>query len=941
MRRIFFDMIEVNIGISVIILLVCLSERKLRERYGARWFKMVWLLLAIRLLIPYNFSLPFTELRLLNTPQFEQEEQSVFQWQSKENIKETETPLVDIPIMEDTDVQQLDTDVDSVIMGESRQRADYGTPFDVEMSETDTIEMVEQNSEATPTFTLSYATIFTAIWIVGLGAGLCYFSVANINFYAKCKRTLCQITEGNLVSHINELQEQMLGKVALPIYESDVVSSPMLVGVASPKLVLPSDKTNWKEGELKWVIIHEICHYKAKDLWLKMIMMLVWCLNWFNPFIYMMKQRCYYHIELSCDEMVLRGQEREKRSEYASVLLSFAAGKQTVSSFTTHFGDGKKRMKQRIDNVLDMRKKHKGTIALFILCVLIAAICMFISCGYKPLEERTNEENVSTETIENVTENEEIREDTSVPVYGEFSYNHYYNKGTLYHNGNIYYSKQVGIYRVQPDGEELLFTNRYAYIRGMEVDKQYLYFCGSVQKGEEEFSTIYRMDLNTSEVIDLLENHHENYKVLCELSMNDNILYTTKENGDRIGFRLDENGYILDELKQDDESFLYSDYNAYIELSRRIWDTGYDSPEYHRLVAQRGKMQVPVIDPASCMNLLNGNQIVETYKNEVLISVFLKKPDGSLEYLCDREASYPVLVTDEGIYYAASLDSDIYYTDYETKQSKCLAVKSDGKELWLINYDKEYIYYIKSPIMGEEGDTDILYRMPREGGESEAVYQIDGLYGAALYKHCSIVEGNLYWNEQRIPLKKPTINKSETDQELEPPTKEQVLSMREAVLEGMLDTEIKRLAENIKVANQVMEKAYFYDNLFERLADPENLYWNYFDQKEEILVGYTKEMEPIMEYNRFDANNFVILMQEMRDSLKNDLLKEDFDVLIQNTLLAKKNHDVEYAKQVYRILHDMDYFLLRYGPEDVGKYTNDDSTVEKYYGVLKVYKEEE
>ena len=172
------------------------------------------------------------------------------------------------------------------------------------------------------------------------------------------------------------------------------------------------------------------------------------------------------------------------------------------------------------------------------------------------------------------------------------------------------------------------------------------------------------------------------------------------------------------------------------------------------------------------------------------------------------------------------------------------------------------------------------------------------------------------------------------------PTKEQVLDMRDAVLEGMSEAEKKRLAENIKVANQVMEKAYFYDNLFERLEDPEDLYWNYFEQKGDILIGYSKDMEPIMEYNRFDAENFVTLMQEMKDSLKSDLLKEDMDILIENTLLAKENHDVEYVKQIYRILHDMDYFLLRYGPEDVGKYTKDDSTVRKYYGVLMVYGEE-
>ena len=41
--------------------------------------------------------------------------------------------------------------------------------------------------------------------------------------------------------------------------------------------------------------------------------------------------------------------------------------------------------------------------------------------------------------------------------------------------------------------------------------------------------------------------------------------------------------------------------------------------------------------------------------------------------------------------------------------------------------------------------------------------------------------------------------------------------------------------------------------------------------------------------------------------------------------------------EIYKILHDLDYFLLRYGIEDVGKYTKDGSVVAKYYGVLMVY----
>ena len=189
------------------------------------------------------------------------------------------------------------------------------------------------------------------------------------------------------------------------------------------------------------------------------------------------------------------------------------------------------------------------------------------------------------------------------------------------------------------------------------------------------------------------------------------------------------------------------------------------------------------------------------------------------------------------------------------------------------------------------------------------------------------------------------------------PSVEEVYAMRTEVLAGMTEEEVGRLKENIKVANLAMERAYLNDNLFERLSDTENLYWNYIDQKGDIQIGWAltgdveydsslgltyeefKEQygEPVMAYNRFDADNFIALMQEMRDSLKSDVLKQDFDNLIENMQLAKETHDVEYIKQIYYILHDMDYYLLRYGPEDVAKYTEDDSTILKYYGVLAVY----
>lgn len=194
-----------------------------------------------------------------------------------------------------------------------------------------------------------------------------------------------------------------------------------------------------------------------------------------------------------------------------------------------------------------------------------------------------------------------------------------------------------------------------------------------------------------------------------------------------------------------------------------------------------------------------------------------------------------------------------------------------------------------------------------------------------------------------------------------PPSKEEVIAMRAAVLEGMNEEEIERLTENIKVANMTMESAYLNDNIFDKLSDSDSPYWQYFDKTGDVQLGWwynrqivakdavlrmegitetefnEREYEPGMVYNRFDAANFMELVEDMNSDVQNEMLRADLQQLIDLAYMASVTHEMEYANQIYKILHDMDYFLLRYGIEDAGKYMRDLGSVSKYYGVLAVY----
>lgn len=216
-------------------------------------------------------------------------------------------------------------------------------------------------------------------------------------------------------------------------------------------------------------------------------------------------------------------------------------------------------------------------------------------------------------------------------------------------------------------------------------------------------------------------------------------------------------------------------------------------------------------------------------------------------------------------------------------------------------------------------------------------------------------------NEDETEETEAQVETSDQEQEISPPGREEVLAARKAATEGMTEEEIARLTENIKVANNQMEQAYFYQDLFGRLEDPQDLYWNYFDQKGDIQIDwaydgsiaeqreickkenltteafYEKYGTPVMTYNRFHGENFIALLEDMKGSVTNDALITDLERLMEETRLAVETHDVIHANNIFQILHDMDYFLLRYGIEDVGKYTQDASFAAKYYGALSIY----
>lgn len=792
--EIFMDVLEVNIVVSVVFLIVFLLAGKLRKRYGAGWLKVVWLLLAVRLLIPYNFALPsgIQLVDLFRIPAVETEEENNFQTgmqtqtglQKESNIKKGQ----------DWDHQEVYQDQEQ---SEGMAGVSNGTETapDLEMAPGGEEEIFPNRqppekridfSWTRETYLLVFLVIGMRLWLMGMCICFFYHISGYVYFYVKLKKSLQHITDTDMKRRIAGWQKERMGKIRLITYQSTAVSSPMIVGIFRPKLILPAKKESWSEIELEFIVSHELCHYQKRDLWLKLLMMTAWCVNWFNPLVYLLKKQFYFELELACDGDVLSGCSAGERESYARVMLSFAAGHGREVFYSTGFSSGKRQMKRRIDYMLDDVRKKRGIAGMAVTGLIVLSMGLLISCGYLQDEEEnpnidqrnTGGSSAQIEELQTSAEEEDSQqgdagseEIQNVP----FDVNNEYNEMIRCYGEDIYIARTDGIYRLSDDkeSEELLYANDYELRRGMEIYQDHLYFCGSTRRGEQETATIYRMDLNTLEVEDALALFSSVFDDLYHITIYEDKLYVVSGYSRRIGFELDKDGRIIASLDEQAEDFLFKENNEYGALQMKIWnnEVEYDSEEYWDTLEQMNGMYRNLIDAAACERMLNGDQVVIKYKDELLTSVYLKKEDGNYEFLCDVN-SYPPLVTETGVYYFADeSNSAIWYVDYETKTQRKIWEREERKyrEIQLVNYDQEYIYFTASNEIGRDIQDDrvlretYLMRVPRwQEKRAEKIYQFDlGQYVGSLQLNCSVAGEQMFFNDHETIFLDPERNNME------------------------------------------------------------------------------------------------------------------------------------------------------------------------------------
>ena len=191
-----------------------------------------------------------------------------------------------------------------------------------------------------------------------------------------------EVSDIKILNLLSDCEEKLNIKTRVEISCNPLIASPMLIGFFRPRIILPAHE--WEDKELSYIFVHELIHYKQRDMFYKWLIQIVVCAHWFNPFVYLLEKEVNKSCELSCDEKVISVLDDTARREYGDTLISFLKSnnlyKSSLASVT--LTEGAEQLKERLGAIMKFREKSKVIIAITTIFTVAACVCFFVTGAY-------------------------------------------------------------------------------------------------------------------------------------------------------------------------------------------------------------------------------------------------------------------------------------------------------------------------------------------------------------------------------------------------------------------------------------------------------------------------------------------------------------------------------------------------------------------------------
>ena len=343
------NLMQIGLTVSLAALVPLILRRLMKKRYPARMVCVVWAILALRLLIPVQLTLPQAPVQVMpRTSYVVQSDQTAF--------RQAGLPVTQTPTRWVTGTQ-----------AQTLSAADTGTVKTVDITD-----------------------ILLTLWLAGVIACVLWQGIGYYRLIRSLKGTSRSVERADLHTILQEQCADLIIDREIPLRVSSAADCPMLAGFIHPTLYLPDERIS--RTDAAFIFRHELTHYKHGDLWLKLLLLAARCLHWFNPLVHLIARFAQEDIEAACDDAVVRGHDGAYRRAYGETILRSAiAQSQKRKALVSCFGDDKKTLMRRFEGLFDKSVKKRGVALVVMIALLVGSLGCVVAVGEKKPNQTTEE----------------------------------------------------------------------------------------------------------------------------------------------------------------------------------------------------------------------------------------------------------------------------------------------------------------------------------------------------------------------------------------------------------------------------------------------------------------------------------------------------------------------------------------------------------------------
>ncbi|HDR6309580.1 TPA: M48 family metalloprotease [Bacillus cereus] len=502
----FFDwLIETSLMASILVGFILCIKVLFRNKLTPRWQYMLWIVLMIRLLLPWSPDSSYSIYSLLS---YSSSVSEVIQ-------KNTSSP-------------------ENTVNNEMKHTVELEPNSETVIKNSES----EVNVSSEQQTTLSLYKIALYVWLAGVIILAVITFITNRRLYTYIKKQP-DITDEQVTTVFNRCKQSMKMKKAVSLRLAGKIASPTVFSFFRPKVLL--SKKHMKalnEQQLQYVFYHELAHIKRNDVAVNWIMYSLLLLNWFNPILWYAYFCMREDQELACDAYALTFIDKEEQIAYGHTIITLLEHYSYQVPSLANLSRNKRTLKRRIVMIKKFQKKsYRLSLLGVIVIVAIASLSLFNARATEGKEKQEDKVEQSKDAFQNAVD----------MLYGTEE-----NAKKEYHySARVYEEKTDYLYLA----EKALTKDEFQYYIKLSKEIINIQKKGAPRDSDYE-STFFREERLSKDDRDKLYALYDQAKPFDD-KVHESLNYTVKEAQEHVDFQIQKPTYTIEGYNLKDENVSY------------------------------------------------------------------------------------------------------------------------------------------------------------------------------------------------------------------------------------------------------------------------------------------------------------------------------------------------------------------------------------------------